>query len=102
MPSEERVQRERGLRRAVLAGGGDAWRAWYDQSFAGLYAYVLWRCGGLRQLADEVTQDTWLVAVRRVRSFDPEQGPFGGWLRGIAARLLRNHFRREGRRNGRL
>jgi len=46
-------------------------------------------------------QETWLTAVRRLRSFDPEQGPFGGWLRGIAALLLRNHFRRETRRAAR-
>jgi len=102
MPSEERVQRERALRRAVLAGDEHAWRALYDESFAGLYAYALWRCGGLRQLADEVVQETWLTAVRRVRAFDPARGPFGAWLRGIAARLLHNHLRREDRRNGLL
>ncbi len=43
-------------------------------------------------------QDVWLTAVRRVRAFDPETGPFAGWLRGIAANLLRNAFRRDRRR----
>ena len=63
MPSEERVQRERSLRRAVLTGDEQAWRTLYDEAFAGLHAYALWRCGGLRDLADEVTQETWLTAV---------------------------------------
>jgi RNA polymerase sigma-70 factor (ECF subfamily) len=99
MPSEERVQRERGLRRAVLAGDEQAWRTLYEEAFAELHAYALWRCGGLRDLADEVVQETWLTAVRRIRTFDPKQGSFLGWLRGIAAHLLRNHLRRRERRS---
>jgi RNA polymerase sigma-70 factor (ECF subfamily) len=95
MEPSERVGREHALRRAVLAGDESAWRAWYDECFAGLFRYVLWRCGGLRHDADEVVQDTWLTALRRVRHFDPAAGSFAGWLRGIAANLLRNRFRRE-------
>src|SRR5205807_9855131 len=88
------------LRRAVLAGDEQAWRAWYDEAFAGLSAYVRWRCGGLRDTADEIVQETWLTAVKRIRQFDPEHAAFHAWLRGIAANLLRNHFRKEDRRNG--
>jgi RNA polymerase sigma-70 factor (ECF subfamily) len=93
MDSGERVWRERGLRSAVLAGDERAWRTWYEESYAGLYAYVCWRCGGCRDRTDEAVQDTWLTAVRRVRSFDPDRGPFAAWLRGIAANVLRNQFR---------
>src|SRR5262249_33426655 len=93
MDNGEGVWRERGLRSAVLAGDERAWRAWYDECFPGLYAYVSWRCAGLRDLADEVVQDTWLIAVRRMRRFDPEQGSFRAWLHGIAANVLRNQFR---------
>lgn len=95
MQTGDRVWRERGLRDAVLAGDERAWRTLYDEAFVGLYAYVLWRCGGLRDHADDVVQDAWLTAVRRIGRFDPVQGSFAGWLRGIAANLLRNHFRRE-------
>ncbi len=97
MQSGDRVGRERGLRRAVLAGDERAWQTWYDECFDGLYAYVSWRCAGLRDLADEVVQETWLTAVRRVRAFDPDRGPFAGWLCGIAANVLRNHLRRRRR-----
>jgi RNA polymerase sigma-70 factor (ECF subfamily) len=98
MHSGDRVWRERGLRDAVLAGDERAWRTLYDESFAGLYAYVLWRSAGLRDCADEAVQETWLTAVRRIGRFDPDAGSFAGWLRGIAANVLRNHFRRERRR----
>jgi RNA polymerase sigma-70 factor (ECF subfamily) len=76
---------ERGLWRAALAGDEQAWRAWYEASFAPLYAYTLWRCAGLRDVADEIVQETWLTVVRRLREFDPERADFAAWLRGIAA-----------------
>jgi RNA polymerase sigma-70 factor (ECF subfamily) len=95
MDSGDRLWRERGMLRAVLAGDERAWHTWYDESFAGLYAYACWRCAGLRDLADDVVQETWLTAVRRIRSFDPERGSFAGWLRGIAANVVRNHLRRR-------
>jgi RNA polymerase sigma-70 factor (ECF subfamily) len=101
MHRSDRVWRERGLRSAVLAGDERAWQTWYDESFDRLYAYVYWRCAGLRDVADDVVQETWLTAVRRIRRFEPERGSFAAWLHGIAANILRNHFRRGHRRNGR-
>ena len=78
----DRVWRKRGLRDAVAAGDTHAWRAWYEAEYAPLETYVLWRCGSLRDLADDVLQETWMTAVRRVRRFDPAAGPFLG---GFAA-----------------
>lgn len=97
MSPSDRVWRERSLRSAVLAGDERAWQTWYDESFAGLAAYVSWRCAGRRDLADDIVQETWLTAVRRIRCFEPEHGSFADWLRGIAANLLRNHFRKRNR-----
>ena len=94
----ERVAHEYGLHRAVLAGDEGAWRAWYDATFADLFAYLQWRCGGRRDVAEEIVQEVWLVAIRRIRDFQPEKGRFLDWLRGIAAQLLRNRYRRETRR----
>jgi len=94
MPSGDRAL-ERGLRHAALAGDERAWRAWYEASFEPLYAYILWRCAGLRDVADDIAQETWLTAVRRLQEFDPERAGFVTWLRGIAANLAKNHFRKE-------
>jgi RNA polymerase sigma-70 factor (ECF subfamily) len=85
--------RERAIRDAVLSGDAEAWRRWYDAHFDRLAAYVRWRCGGLRDLADDVLQETWLTAVRRLRSFDPARGTFSDWLCGIAANAARNAIR---------
>ena len=67
----------------------------YDASFAGLDAYVIWRCAGLRDVADDAVQETWLTAVRRIGDFDPNRGRFLAWLRGIAINVLRGRFRRR-------
>ena len=96
MSDADRMWRERGLREAVLAGDQDAWRRWYDMSFSALDGYVLWRCGGLRDLADDVLQETWMTAVRRIRQFDPMRASFASWLCGIAANVVRNQLRRRG------
>src|SRR5260370_18494509 len=95
MPSGDRRWREHGLRSAVLAGDETAWQTWYDETFPGLYAFVRWRCAGLNDWADDVVQETWLTAIRRIRAFDPDQGSFADWLRGIAANLLRNQLRKR-------
>jgi len=95
MQADDAVWRERALRSAVLAGDEQAWQTLYDAAFLPLYAYVHWRCAGQSDRADEVTQETWLTAIRRIRSFDPQRGTFLAWLRGIAANVLRNQQRRE-------
>jgi RNA polymerase sigma-70 factor (ECF subfamily) len=91
MPADD----ERRLHRAVLAGDEHAWRALYDATFAALDAYVCWRCAGLRDRADDIVQETWLTAVRRIGDFDPKRGRFLAWLRGIAANALRAEFRKR-------
>jgi RNA polymerase sigma-70 factor, ECF subfamily len=101
MDSDTRVQREQLLRRAVLAGDEAAWRTWYDETFDALRAYVVWRCGGRHDRADEVVQETWLTAVRRIRGFDPSRGSFGAWLCGLAANVLRHQLRQRDRRRKR-
>lgn len=98
MSPDERVCRERLVLSAVLAGDEQAWRAWYDESFLGLYSYVFWRAGGRRDFAEEIVQETWLTAVKRIHAFLPEQGSFAQWLCGIAANLVRNQLRQDQRR----
>jgi RNA polymerase sigma-70 factor, ECF subfamily len=97
MDPESRVYQEEMLRRAVLAGDEDAWRVWYLEVFDELDRFVFWRCGGRRHEADEIVQETWLTAVRQIRSFRPREGSFLAWLRGIAANLRRNQVRAAGR-----
>jgi RNA polymerase sigma-70 factor len=47
--------------------------------------------------ADDVFQDTMLTAWRRLDDYDQSR-PFGPWLRGIAAKLVLEHYRKSARR----
>lgn len=98
MDGGDRVGHETRLRAAVLAGDELAWQAFYDQAASGLRAYVYWRSAGMAELADDIVQETWLTAVRRIGSFRPARGGFDQWLRGVAANVIRNRLRHR-RRN---
>jgi RNA polymerase sigma-70 factor (ECF subfamily) len=89
---------ERVLWRGALAGDEAAWRALYDRAFSPLLAFVRRRCSGEPAESDEVLQECWLVAVRRLSTFDPDRGSFLSWLFGIAANVLRNRGRKRARR----
>jgi RNA polymerase sigma-70 factor (ECF subfamily) len=90
--------RERALRDAAVAGDPAAWRALYDSAYDRLAGYVRWRTAGLTDLADDVIQETWLTAARRIRVFDPASGSFTAWVAGIAANVVRNQVRARRRR----
>ncbi|HXT57763.1 MAG TPA: RNA polymerase sigma factor [Pirellulales bacterium] len=85
---------EQALREAVLAGNETAWRALYERTFPAVYAFVFHRAGRHSAHTDEIVQETWLIAVRKISQFDPGQGSFEGWLKGIAENVLKNHRRR--------
>ena len=86
---------ERTLRAAAVAGDAGAWQALFDSAYDRVRAYCRWRAAGLTDLADDCEQETWLVAVRRLRSFDPGKGPFAGWVVGVAANVVRGQLRRR-------
>jgi RNA polymerase sigma-70 factor (ECF subfamily) len=81
-----------------LAGDDDAWRAGYDAAFPTVRTYVYWRCAGLTALADDVLQETWMTAVRRIADFAPDRGTFANWVCGIAGNVARNTVRNHRRR----
>jgi RNA polymerase sigma-70 factor (ECF subfamily) len=68
----------------------------YDDTIVDLYRYVSRRCGGQRDLAEDVTQEAWVRALRHWRQHGPPENPLG-WLMTVARNLIVSHFRR---RNG--
>jgi RNA polymerase sigma-70 factor (ECF subfamily) len=65
----------------------------YRETIDALYGFVSRRCDGDRDLAEDVTQETWLRAVRAWRADGVPERPLA-WLSTVAARLLSNHRRR--------
>jgi RNA polymerase sigma-70 factor (ECF subfamily) len=70
-----------------------AFRLWYERQAPRVYAYLHGRCGGDPGLAEELTQQTFLQAIRGHRSFDGRSDPTT-WLIAIARHRLIDHFRR--------
>ncbi len=93
MQDDARVRRECACRAAVLAGEEAAWHVWYDEAYEPLRAFVFWRLGRQSAGVEEVVQETWLIAVRRIKDFNPRHGTFLDWLRGIAGNVMRNRLR---------
>jgi len=98
MRSDQETRQERCLRDAVLAGDETAWGLLYERSFQPLFAFVGCRLRGRPEDTAEVVQESWMIAVRRIRDFDPTRSSFETWVRGIALNVLRNLLRSEERR----
>ncbi len=80
-----------------------AFRRFYEAALPRVYGYLFRRCPD-RAVAEDLTQQTFLEAVRHRRSFDGRSSPLT-WLTGIARHKLVDHFRaleREERRRMRL
>ena len=65
----------------------------YRETVDELFAFVSRRCDGDRELAEDITQETWLRAVKAWRADGLPERPLA-WLSTVAARLLSNHRRK--------
>jgi len=77
----------------VPGGPDERILAIYRDTIDTLYRYVSRRCGGDRALAEDVTQETWLRAVREWSKKGPPDQPIA-WLTAVARNLLVSYFRR--------
>lgn len=66
----------------------------YAETIDALYAYVSRRCGGVREVAEDVTQETWLRAVRTWARDGIPDTPLA-WLKTVARNYLLNDLRRR-------
>lgn len=81
-----------------------AFDAWYAQALPRVYRYVFARCGRDPDLAEDLTQQAFIEAVRGHASFDHRSDAVT-WVCAIARHRLADHFRRldaDERRNLRL
>ncbi len=80
---------------ATSEDAADTLLSLYDEALPRVYGYLLSRCGRAA-VAQDLTAQTFLAAVRAVRSDDPV--PLSvGWLIGVARHKLVDHWRAQGR-----
>ncbi|MGH3158771.1 MAG: RNA polymerase sigma factor [Streptosporangiaceae bacterium] len=70
-----------------------AFEAAFREHFPPVYRFIARRAGPA--LAEDLAAETFATAYRRRALFDPAKGSLRSWLFGIAANLLRNHWRAE-------
>jgi RNA polymerase sigma-70 factor, ECF subfamily len=80
---------------AVAAGAEADLPALYDLALPQVYGYLLRRCSD-RDVAEELTSETFLAAAAVVRRADPPPLDVG-WLIGVARHKLADHWRGRAR-----
>jgi RNA polymerase sigma-70 factor (ECF subfamily) len=81
---------------APLETSPRAFRAFYDDALPRVYGYFLHRCGGSVQLAEDLTQETFVAAVAELNKGRRVVTPIA-WIYGIARHKLLDHYRRQER-----
>jgi RNA polymerase sigma-70 factor (ECF subfamily) len=84
-----------GLRTLVLrakTGDADAFGMLYDRYLDLVYRYVYFRVGS-HALAEDLTSETFLRALRGIADFTWQGRDFGAWLVTIARNLVADHFK---------
>jgi RNA polymerase sigma-70 factor, ECF subfamily len=94
--------REGTLRTAALSGDQPAWAELFHDAYDTVFRYAVWRCGGRADLAEDVVQEAWLLAARKLSAFDPARGRFAGWVCVLAANVARSVVRSRLRHTRRL
>ncbi|MDP4500716.1 sigma-70 family RNA polymerase sigma factor [Nonomuraea turcica] len=64
----------------------------YDRYVDLVYRYIYFRVGS-HQLAEDLTSETFLRALRRIADFTWQGRDFGAWLVTIARNLVTDHFK---------
>jgi RNA polymerase sigma-70 factor, ECF subfamily len=94
-------QRERIDRFRSVFDDERVFRQWYDAMLPKVFGYLFRRCAGDRALAEELTQQTFVEAVRDREGFDGHAQD-GTWLIGIARHRLVDHYRAAAKGERRL
>lgn len=71
------------LLRRMMAGEEDALAELYKRRQAGVYRFAL-QMSGSPEIAEDVTQEVFMVLMRTADRFDPERGSLPAYLYGIA------------------
>jgi RNA polymerase sigma-70 factor (ECF subfamily) len=79
-------------------GDERAWRELFEAHVDAVYQFCLSLAAGRQERAEEITQQVFMTAARRIRRYRPQSGTFRAWLLGIAKNRHMTAAAREQRR----
>ena len=82
------------LLQAMRAGDEEALAALYRRRQPGIYRFALQMCGS-QELAEDITQEVFMVLMREAHTFDPARGSLSAFLMGIARHHVLRRLQRE-------
>jgi RNA polymerase sigma-70 factor (ECF subfamily) len=82
------------LLQSMMAGDEEALAALYERRARDIFRFALQMCGS-RTLADDVTQEVFMVLIREGSTFDPARGSVSSFLMGVARNHVLRRLRRE-------
>jgi len=91
-PPEGDVAVSLALVHRAQAGDADAFGELYDRYVDLVYRYVYYRVG-TPQVAEDLTSETFLRALRRITSFTWQGRDVGAWFVTIARNLIADHYK---------
>jgi RNA polymerase sigma-70 factor (ECF subfamily) len=77
---------------AAQAGDGEAFGQLYDRYVDIVHRYIAYRVGS-HALAEDLTSETFLRALRRISTYSWQGRDFGAWLVTIARNLITDHYK---------
>ena len=82
------------LLQAMRAGDEEALAALYRRRQPGIYRFAL-QMSGSRELAEDITQEVFMVLIHEAHTFDPARGSLSAFLMGIARHHVLRRLQRE-------
>lgn len=82
------------LLQSMMAGDEEALAALYQRRAREIFRFALQMCGS-QALADDVTQEVFMVLIREGHSFDAARGSVSAFLMGVARNHVLRRLRRE-------
>jgi RNA polymerase sigma-70 factor (ECF subfamily) len=80
----------------IAMGAGDALAVLFRRRQADVYRFAL-HMSGTVAVAEDVTQDVFLIVMREAGRYEPGRSTVAAWLCGIARNCVRQRLERDGR-----
>lgn len=82
------------LLRLMLAGDEEAFVALYRRRQGGVYRFAL-QMSGSETMAEDVTQEVFMLLMREGHNYDPERASLAAYLYGIARNFVLRHLQKD-------